>query len=365
MSLGGRSLPAVLVTATIGGLVLAAAAQAQTVTASCDTPPGQRDGCNRWYTTASVSLSWQWDAGGSIVSGCANGALTAEGREERTCRVDWAGTSTTKRIWIGIDRTAPQVLAPTSSRPPDWNGWFNHPVHFAFRGADQGSGLASCSSLTYGGPDGAGVTIRGICRDAVGHVGTGSFALNYDATPPAPPVAEALPGNHRVRLSWSTAPDTVAVVVRYRRSRSTLVYGGPATTFTDRKLRNRRRYRYLVTLIDQAGNRASDWTSAVPTASPLLSPADGARVRGAPLLVWKPVRRADYYNAQLVRHGRKVLSRWPRETRLQLRSTWRFAGHRRRLKAGFYCWYIWPGLGARSERRYGELLGKSCFRVVR
>ena len=347
------------------GFVVTAPAQAETVTASCDTPPSQRDGCDRWYTTSSVSLSWQWDAGGSIISGCITGALTAEGLVERTCRVDWSGTSITKKVWIGLDRTAPQVLAPATSRPPDWNGWFNHPVDLAFRGIDQGSGVTSCSSLTYGGPDGTGLSVSGTCRDAVGHVGTGSFPLNYDATPPTSPLAAALPGNRRVRLSWSPAAASIAQVVRIRRSRSTLVYLGPAAGFTDRKLRNGRRYRYVVTLIDQAGNRAADSDSAVPTASPLLSPADGAQVRNAPLLVWKGVRKANYYNAQLVSRGRKILSRWPEQTQLQLRPTWRFLGQRHRLTRGLYCWYIWPGLGARSERRYGKVLGKSCFRVLR
>jgi len=47
------------------------------------------------------------------------------------------------------------------------------------------------------------------------------------------------------------------------------------------------------------------------------------------------------------------------------RIRWRF-GHRvRRLAPGRYCWFVWPGLGTRSERRYGPRLGKSCFTVVR
>jgi hypothetical protein len=143
------------------------------------------------------------------------------------------------------------------------------------------------------------------------------------------------------------------------------VYRGATEKFTDRHLRNGRRYRYRVTLIDQAGNRSTASKSAVPTDSPLLLPANGAHLRTAPMLVWKSVRHARYYNAQLLRGGRKVLSRWPRETRLQLHERWRFQGRLHRLVRGHYCWYVWPGFGPRSKRNYGRPLGKSCFTVTR
>ena len=39
--------------------------------------------------------------------------------------------------------------------------------------------------------------------------------------------------------------------------------------------------------------------SAVPTDSPLLLPANGAHLSEAPELVWKRVKHAHYYNAQL------------------------------------------------------------------
>ena len=360
-----RRMVAALVLAS--SLTFAASGEAQTVVANCDTPPSQRDGCDRWYTAGSVSLSWHWDAGGSIVSGCATGALSAEGRFERPCRVDWSnGTSITKTVWIGIDRTPPQLVGLQPDRPPDYNGWFNHPVGLTFQAVDATSDVASCSATGYGGPDGAGIPIGGSCSDVAGNTGLGSFPLNYDATPPASPDVEALPRNRRVVLRWSSTPDTVSQVVRIGPSgRRKLVFLGARGKFTDRKLRNGRRYRYVVTLIDQAGNRAADRARARPTASPLLSPFRGARLRAAPLLVWKPVRRARYYNVQLVRNGNKILSRWPRVARLQLGSTWRYAGRPYRLVRGRYCWRVWPGFGDFSKRRYGELLGTSCFRIVR
>ena len=43
----------------------------------------------------------------------------------------------------------------------------------------------------------------------------------------------------------------------------------------------------------------------------LLAPPNGAVLTAPPLLRWSKVRGADYYNVQLLRDGRKVLSAWP------------------------------------------------------
>jgi hypothetical protein len=83
------------------------------------------------------------------------------------------------------------------------------------------------------------------------------------------------------------------------------------------------------------------------------------------MLAWKPVRRASYYNVQLYRGARKILTRWPRVARLGLKSTWGYQGHRVRLRPGLYEWYVWPGYGRLSARKYGKRLGHSSFRVVR
>jgi hypothetical protein len=348
-------------------LLFPAFADAQmTVTHRCDTS-STSDSCNRWYTAQSVSLKWDWSPLGTPSSGCQNGNFAVEGFYERSCRVVWSPTPTIEdSVWIGIDRTAPQLQALQPDRPPDQNGWYTRPVGFNFQAADATSGVASCSTTSYGGPDGAGISIGGTCSDVAGNVGAGSFPINYDATPPAEPVVTAVPRNHRVTLTWPTQPNTVAVVTRVNPSGGqTPVFFGVDGEFTDRKLRNGRRYRYVVTLVDQAGNQATGKASGVPTGSPLLSPIRGARLRGAPLLVWKPVRRARYYNVQIIRKGRKVLSRWPGGAKLQLNRTWRFAGTRYRLVPGRYCWRVWPGFGKRSRHRYGKLLGTSCFRIVR
>jgi hypothetical protein len=229
--------------------------------------------------------------------------------------------------------------------------------------------VAACSGATYAGPDGAGIRVGGTCTDVAGNVGSGSFALNYDATPPPAPIVDALPGDNRVALEWSTSPDSQAEVVRDAPGEAppVVVYQGPGGAFTDRGLKNGQRYRYRVSLVDQAGNRAPGTASAVPTSGKLLLPAKGERIRlvRVPLLVWKRVRKADYYNVQVFRGRTKVLSAWPRRTQFQLRRRWRFGGEQHRLAPGRYCWYVWPGYGKRSKRDYGKRLGSSCFRILR
>jgi hypothetical protein len=329
--------------------------------------------CEGWFR-GPVNVKWQHPAATGFESGtCVWQTLQGDTRgTELPCNA-WQGSPDSgisrTSVVIKIDSTAPAVVSAAPDRPPDYNGWFNHAVGLSFRGSDATSGVASCSTAVYAGPDGAGVRVGGSCQDVAGNVGTGSFALNYDATPPPAPFVDALPGDHKIALEWSASPNSQAEVVRDPRGDAppVVVYRGTGGAFTDRGLKNGQRYRYLVTLIDQAGNRAPGTTSAVPTSSKLLLPAKGEHIRlvRLPLLVWKRVRRADYYNVQVFRGRRKVLSAWPRRTQLQLRRHWRFGGHEYRLRPARYCWYVWPGYGKRSKRDYGKRLGSSCFRVLR
>jgi len=77
-----------------------------------------------------------------------------------------------------------------------------------------------------------------------------------------------------------------------------------------------------------------------------------------------PYRRAAYYNLQLFRGGRKILSVWPRRPRFRLGRSWTFDNTRMTLTKGKYQWRVWPGIGKRGAHRYGPLLGHSTF-VVR
>lgn len=357
---------------TIGGVLSpAAAAQVPPPPAlkhACSPAP---TGCEGWYRTP-VTLRWDYDTTAAHVSegNCSERTFTADTPGTVVyCEVadNVTGATFGYPVTIRVDRTPPTVSA-SPQRPPDYGGWFNHPVSVNFVGQDATSGIAFCTSGTYAGPDGAGVVVGGSCTDVTGNVTSAAFTLNYDATPPPKPSLDALPGNHRIALDWSTSPDSQAEVVRLAKNAApVVVYRGPASGFTDRGLKNRRRYRYTVTLIDQAGNRVASTTSTVPTASKLLVPPKGSRVLAEfpPTLIWKPVKKASYYNVQVFRRGTKVLSSWPRDWRYRLKRSWRFGGKRYRFVPGKYCWYVWPGYGKRSKRDYGKRLGRSCFRVIR
>ena len=169
----------------------------------------------------------------------------------------------------------------------------------------------------------------------------------------------------RVRRDYARTTKVLCPSMGPYFARERRVYGGRATSFTDRQLRNGVPYRYRIVSLDRAGNRSRGVAkTALPQVIVLFSPAAAARVQAAPLLRWLPSRGAPYYNVQLFRGSQKVLSAWPKQPRLALGSKWKFAGRPMTLRPGTYRWYVWPGIGARSQARYGRMLGQSTF-VVR
>jgi hypothetical protein len=77
------------------------------------------------------------------------------------------------------------------------------------------------------------------------------------------------------------------------------------------------------------------------------------------------VRRARFYNVQLYRRGRKILSAWPTRTRLRLRARWKFEGTTYRMTPATYTWVVWPAYGKLANPRYGKMLGLKSFRIVK
>jgi hypothetical protein len=76
------------------------------------------------------------------------------------------------------------------------------------------------------------------------------------------------------------------------------------------------------------------------------------------------VRKARFYNVQVYRRGRKILSLWPRRTRLKLRWRWMYKGRVQHLRPGVYAWVVWPAFGTQDIPRYGRMLGPSRFSIV-
>jgi hypothetical protein len=86
-----------------------------------------------------------------------------------------------------------------------------------------------------------------------------------------------------------------------------------------------------------------------------LRPLTGSVVRGsAPLLSWKPKRGSAYYNVQLFRNGRRVLTVWPSHASYRIPA--------RMLSSGNYVWYVWPALRSGGSRpTFAKLIGRATF----
>jgi len=364
--------------AVSGVLLLPPSTSAQVLTPDATSPSVTYSingivGTNGWYRGSTsgnlVVLHWSVsDPDNQVLSspGC-DAAIPIPGPNPgttRTCLLNLVGggSITTTTTTIKIDATPPVVTA-APARVPDSNGWYNKPVVVSFGGTDATSSVASCSATTYSGPDNSSAQVSGTCTDGAGNVGSGTFALAYDATPPQLLKLSSTATKRGVVLKWAVSSDTQRVQVTRSPGKKTkspeMVYSGAAKTFPDKGLQVGKRYRYTVSAFDAAANAASR-TITVTATGALLSPAPGERVTARPQLTWTPTRGASYYNVQLVRGG-TILSVWPRKTSLKLPRTWVFHGHRYRLHRGVYHWYVWPGFGPLKAARYGDLVGRSSF----
>jgi hypothetical protein len=273
-----------------------------------------------------------------------------------TCR-DKAGNTASASFALRYDATPPSVTGATPDRAPDANGWYNHRFLVSFAGADATSGIASCDAPTYEKPNDAAAMLSGRCRDNAGNVSEPSaFAFKFDATPPKVNDLTLSSFDRTVTLTWKASADVTGIrIVRSRsKASSVTVYDGKrATTFTDKGVRNDKRYAYVLIARDAAGNTVELKALATPSL-PLLAPRPAAHIRGDTMLRWRGVPHASYYNVQLWSGGSKVLTTWSSHPNLLVQH----------LRSGSYIWYVWPGFGPRSQHRYGALLGRSTFVVT-
>jgi hypothetical protein len=311
-------------------------------------------------------------AGETSSEGCNTDTVTGDtqGKTE-SCTASNNGVSTSVSLRIKVDKTPPTVTEAVPDRSPDANGWYNRPLGVSYHGTDATSGVATCTTTGYTGPATPNARVFGTCRDNAGNTSAPvGFGFKYDATVPVVRASGA-PLNRAVVLRWSVSSNTRTVAVRRaalagRRTHVSLgrrIYRGDARRLRDTNLRNGLSYLYTVEAISRSGLVATAKVEASPT--PLFGPRPGMRVSSPPLLRWAAVPGATYYNVQLRRNGRKVLSSWPAQTSLQLHWRWSFAHRRVRFAAGRYTWVVWPGFGSPAQARYGRLLGRSTFVVKR
>lgn len=322
-------------------------------------------GTNGWYVS-SVVVNWTIAPPGYTDTGCGATMVSTDGVTNFDCVVTWTslGVKIERTFSVNVDKTAPSVHG-VLSRPPDANGWYNKPVTVSFAGTDATSGIAGCSSTTYGGPATATAVVSGTCTDKAGNVGQASVSFPYDSTPPAPVGDVTVKHEDKaVLVSWKASADTTTVQLTRSGPKDApkLVYSGSASSYQDRGLRPGAKYKYTLTALDAASNSTAD-TVGVTATGRLIDPFPGESVASPPRLFWVPVKGAKYYNVQLIK-GHKVLSAWPTRASFKVPHKWVYRGHHYKLRHGVYRWYVWPGYGRRARAKYGRLLGSSTFRYA-
>ena len=117
--------------------------------------------------------------------------------------------------------------------------------------------------------------------------------------------------------------------------------------------------------IDEAGNASNVVSIAgLPKVLTLQKTPFVPRAAPNPILRWRRVRGAAYYNVQLYRGSKRIYAAWPRMHQVGLPPTWKWSGHRFRLAPGRYHWYVWAGFGPRTSARY-RFVGSARFVIPR
>ena len=205
-------------------------------------------GDNGWYRSpVTVKLSV---AGNVTNSDCPLAKTFNTSSDALSCSATDGQATTQFSLQFKIDTDAPTVDSASVDRQADSNGWYNHPVTITFVGSDATSGIASCTSVTYSGPDSSTATVGGVCKDKAGNTSSaGAFSVKYDATPPTvtatPSRAPDSDGwySHAVQFAFSGTDATSGI----GSCSPTVTYSGPdnAAATADGSC------------TDQAGNRAS------------------------------------------------------------------------------------------------------------
>ena len=212
--------------------------------------PDRGPNSNGWYN-APVNVTFSGTDPMSGIASCTqtaysgpdSGSATVTG----TCTDKAGNVSAPSTFSLKYDSTPPSVSG-SPARAPDAGGWYNHAVAVAFTGSDATSGIDTCSSASYGGPDAPGATLTGTCTDKAGNSANGSFSLQYDSTPPAVKAVLARPPdadgwyNHAVALT-ATGTDAGSGIA----SCGGGTYSGPDSDAASLK----------ATCTDNAGNAAS------------------------------------------------------------------------------------------------------------
>ena len=333
-----------------------------------DAAPDRGPDRSRWYRSP-VTIAFSGSDPLSGIAACT--AVTYAGPDARrgpvsgSCRDQAGNESGPLTFELSYDATGPQILGARAARPPDHGHWYQRPVKIRFRARDQLSGDARCAPVIYRGPDGHG-NVQGTCSDHAGNITTRKFPLRFDATAPTVKLS-AKPGGHLAALRWRAARDArffrLSRWIRGQPWTRKVVYRGAGYRHLDEGLSNGQRYQYEVLATDRAGNHGRHRTSVKPHRG-LLAPTADAQITAPPLLRWTPELGARFYNVQLVRDRRTILSDWSQTPRYQLRATWTFKQQTQSLVPGRYSWYVWAAKRRQSGGVRGQRIGQRHFEVL-
>jgi hypothetical protein len=268
-------------------------------TSSALTTPTSPNGNNGWFKQdVTVNLSASDNNGGSgvkSISYSATGAQTMAATTVNTSTTSFTITTegvttisyfatdnatnaeTAHTLTIQLDKTGPSGVSGSADRVPDSGGYYNHSVQVSFSGTDATSGIASCTSGTYSGPDSDTASVSGSCTDNAGNTTTASFSLKYDATKPTiTSSAKKADGSSYSAGSWTNQNVTVSFSCSDATSGiATNACPAPVTVSAE-GITNAE----VGTVSDQAGNSAStsfgpikiDKTIPIVTATPDRAP---------------------------------------------------------------------------------------------
>ena len=189
---------------------------------------GQSVKCDQgsWFQSPS-SVTWHVDPVPTNVNGCISTTYD-DISATVSCQVWWGSVTQLISFPLNVETSVPSVSA-APSRPPDVNGWYNHPVAASFIGRSF-SGIASCTApVTYSGPDSPSAGLDSSCTDNAGKTASAN-PIAYDATPPS---VSALPSRQPDHNGWYNHPVTFAFGGTDATSGiagcSTVTYSGPAS----------------------------------------------------------------------------------------------------------------------------------------
>ena len=162
----------------------------------CTPDGGQQGLCTAGWYTGPVTVIWNPNGGAPTANGgCASEYYSQDTDQSHLqslpqsayCTVGLpGGGSVTIPYRIKVEVSAPTATA-SPSRPPDFNGWYNHPVTANVQGSAF-SGIQSCTPATYAGPYTTRATVGGTCTDNAGKIASAtSVPFSYDATPARTP----------------------------------------------------------------------------------------------------------------------------------------------------------------------------------